>query len=251
MSAEETLVLLHGFTGSPASFESLIEALPHGKNGKIIAPALLGHADAPLTSQSWDVEIDRIADILRAERGPLRLVGYSMGGRVALGILARHPDLAESAVLIGASPGIEGEHEREMRRDEDERRARLIESEGLAAFIATWEREPIFETQRMLPSDMRARHRAIRLSHSGPGLALSLRVLGQAAMPNLSPALRAIEHPVSLVVGERDTKLRVIAARMQSQLACGRVITVPRVGHDVVLEAPSALAEIVAGRDFV
>lgn len=248
MSAEDTLVLLHGFTGSPESFESLIRELP---NHKILAPALLGHADAPLTSRTWDEEIDRIAAILRAERGPLRLVGYSMGGRIALGLLARHPSLVLSAILIGASPGIAEESEREARRKQDELRARTIETEGLEAFIESWEREPIFQTQLALPHEVRAKHRAIRLSHSGSGLAASLRVLGQGVMPNLWPMLRPIDRPVSLVVGEHDSKLRRIAARMSGELPYARIITVAGVGHDVVLEAPSVLAEIISGKDCV
>jgi 2-succinyl-6-hydroxy-2,4-cyclohexadiene-1-carboxylate synthase len=245
-----TLVLLHGFTGSPASFESLSAELP---NRKIVAPALLGHADAPLTSRSWDQEIDRLADILRAdaERGPIRLVGYSMGGRIALGLLARHPSIASSAVLIGASPGIADENEREARRKQDELRARMIDSEGLSTFIEAWEREPIFQTQRALPPEVQAKHRAIRLSHLGKGLAASLRVLGQGVMPNLWPVLREIDRPVTLVVGSEDSKLRHVATRMGAELPRSRLIVVPGVGHDVVLEAPSVLAQIISGKDCV
>ncbi len=246
MNTDDTWVLLHGFTGSPASFESLIAELP---NHSILAPALLGHAEAPFTGRSWDHEIDRIANILRAERAPIRLVGYSMGGRIALGLLARHPGLVSSAVLIGASPGIADDKERDARRTQDELRARTIETEGLHAFIEAWEREPIFQTQLALPSEVRAKHRAIRLSHSAEGLAASLRVLGQGVMPNLWPALRTIDRPITLVVGEHDSKLRPIATRMSAELLRARITTVPHVGHDVVLEAPSVLAQIIMGKD--
>jgi 2-succinyl-6-hydroxy-2,4-cyclohexadiene-1-carboxylate synthase len=234
-------VLLHGFTGSPASWDAIAAALPDG----VIAPALLGHDAGPIAG-TWLEEIDRVAAIVARAGAPAPLVGYSMGGRVALGLLARHPGIASRAILIGASPGIEDASERAVRRDDDERRARLLETEGVPAFVDAWEREPIFATQRALPADTRAKHRAIRLSHRAAGLAASLRALGQGSMPSLWHALERIEVPITLVVGSEDAKLRGIAARMAERLPRARICVVAACGHDVVLERPSELARIIA-----
>lgn len=239
------VVLLHGFTGAPSSWAEVIGALP--RDARTIAPALLGHDDAPLAAaRTWDDEIDRVAEIVRRERGPVHLVGYSMGGRVALGLLLRHPGIAARATLIGASPGIDDERDRDARRRDDEARARLIETEGVEAFVRAWEREPIFATQRALPDEVRARHREIRRSHSAAGLAASLRALGQGAMPSLWGSLDRLALPVTLVAGAEDARLRGVAMRMADRLPLARARVVPGAGHDVALERPRELAGIVA-----
>lgn len=238
-----SLVLLHGFTGAPASFDELRGALG---DPAVLAPALLGHAGSPSSSRAWDEEIDRVASLLASSlEGPAHVIAYSMGGRVALALALRHPALVHRLTLIGASAGIEDVAERDARRAADEQRARQLESDGLEAFVRSWENEPIFATQRRLPERVRARHHAIRLSHSAGGLAASLRVLGQGAMPSLWGALGALDLPVRLVVGSEDLKLRGIAARMLERLPSATLHVVSGAGHDVVLERVDTLTTLV------
>lgn len=233
-----SLVLLHGFTGGPESFRELGARL----DTDVTAPALLGHAGALSSARTWDEEVDRVASLLPE---PAHVVGYSMGGRIALSLALRHPTLVRHLTLIGASPGIEDARARAARRDADERRARLLETEGLPAFVRAWEEEPIFATQRLLPDDVRARHRAIRLSHSAAGLATSLRVLGQGSMPSLWGSLGALDLPVQLVVGSEDPKLRGVAVRMLERLPRATLHVASGAGHDVVLERPDALSALL------
>lgn len=238
-----TLVLLHGFTGAPASFDDVVARLGESD---LATPALLGHAGAPTSARSWDEEIDRVASLLASRRArPAHVVGYSMGGRVALSLALRHPGLVHRLTLIGASPGIEDASERDARREADEQRARVLETEGLEAFVRGWEDQPIFATQRQLPEPVRARHRAIRLSHAAGGLAASLRVLGQGAMPSLWGSLDALEIPVQLVVGAEDPKLRGTALRMLEHLRDATLHLAAGAGHDVVLERPDVLSALL------
>lgn len=236
-----SLVLLHGFTGAPASWSPIIDRL---RDVVVSMPALLGHADAPADARTWHEEIDRVAALVDA-RAPAHVVGYSMGGRVALSLALRHPSLVRRLTLVGAGPGIEDAREREARRDADEHRARALEQHGLEAFVRAWEDEPIFATQRHLAEDVRARQRAIRLSHRAEGLAASLRVLGQGAMPSLWGELERLDVPVQLVVGSEDAKLRGIAARMLERLPHATLRVVGGAGHDVGLERPDSLAALL------
>lgn len=239
-----TFVLLHGFTGAPASWDAVSARLPAG--ARVIAPALRGHAGAPTEAASWDDEIERVLAIVRRAPGPVHLVGYSMGGRVALGMLAREPLVAARATLIGAGPGIADPIERAARAREDETRARALERDGVEAFVRAWEQEPIFASQRALPEEVRARHRAVRLSHSAVGLAANLRTLGQGVMPSLWGALDALSLPITLVTGSEDAKLRGVATRMSERLPRARLAVVRGAGHDVALERPRELAELLA-----
>jgi 2-succinyl-6-hydroxy-2,4-cyclohexadiene-1-carboxylate synthase len=172
-------------------------------------------------------------------------VGYSLGARLALGLLVRHPDLFTSATLIGVNPGLVDPDARAARAARDEEWARLLETEGLDSFVAAWEALPLFSTQGRLPERVLKRQRRIREGHDPAGLARSLRVVGLGAMPDYGPELDRLELPIRLVVGERDTKFRALAGAMAERLPRSRTIVVPDAGHNVVLEDPIATAALL------
>jgi 2-succinyl-6-hydroxy-2,4-cyclohexadiene-1-carboxylate synthase len=240
------LVLLHGFTGAPRSWDAVSAAL--GDTGPLVAPAALGHdgTPGPPDVDTFEGEVDRLAALVRERTTrPARLVGYSMGGRLAVGLLVRHPDLFASAVLIGASPGLSTASERQERARWDERWARLLDTEGLDTFVAAWEALPLFAAQEALEPAVVAEQRRIRRSHDPRGLARSLRVIGLARMPDYRPRLPDVRCPVRLVVGERDSRFRALAADMRDHLPRATVHLVPDVGHNVVLARPGAIAELL------
>ena len=168
-----------------------------------------------------------------------------MGGRIALGLLIRYPGLFQRAWLVGANPGIEREEERAERKAWDEGWADLLEKEGVEAFVKEWEKLPLFASQSSLPPEILREERERRLAHSAGGLAAAMRVLGLSAMPNYWPCLASIEIPAHLIVGEEDSKFRHIAARAERLLPQGELIAIPAAGHNVVLERPEAVAELV------
>lgn len=267
-----SLVLLHGFTGAPESWKPVRRTLeddaaaarrgpvPHGKSfgPPVFAPALLGHdgTPGPAGVDSFEDEVDRLAAAIRTRarrrtprgRGfalPVHLAGYSMGARVGLGLLVRHPELFASATLIGVNPGLGDPAEREARAERDEEWARLLEREGLGSFVAAWEALPLFSTQDHLPGRMLRRQHEIRLAHDPHGLARALRVIGLAAMPDLAPRLGGLEVPVHIVVGERDAKFRALAGPMAERLPRARITIVPGAGHNVLLEDPTSTAALI------
>lgn len=239
------VVLLHGFTGSPGSWAEVRRGLG---GGRVLAPAALGHdgTAGPAGVDRFEAELDRLAGLVR-DRGftGSHLAGYSMGGRLALGLLVRHPELFASATLMGASPGLSEPGEREARAARDEEWARLLETEGLPTFVAAWEALPLFGTQGRLPEARLAAQDRIRRSHDARGLARSLRVLGLARMPDYRPRLAGVEVPVRLVVGEADAKFRGLGTEMAERLPRATLTVVPGAGHNVVLERPAEIAELL------
>ncbi len=246
-----SLVLLHGFTGSPRSWDPVVDALARaGAPPAVLAPAALGHGaaagQAKAEASDWNAELDRLAERVR-ESGfeGSHLAGYSMGGRLALGLLIRHPDLFRSATLIGASPGLGDSGERAARAQWDEEWARLLDDEGLDSFVAAWESLPLFASQARLPEEAVAHQRRIRHAHDATGLARSLRSVGLARMPDYRPRLPEIDLPVRIIVGERDAKFRGLAAEMAERLPRATVTVVADAGHNLVLEHPLEIAELL------
>ena len=242
------LVFLHGFTGSPRNFQPLIEQCPLGM--RVFAPALIGHDpeqdhQTPSTERFED-EVDRLAAALvQHALPPVHLIGYSLGARIALGLAVRHRELVARATLIGVHPGLQTSAEREQRRASDAEWCALIQSEGVPAFVEAWQNQPLFASQAALPERVRELQRQQRLRHSAAGLCLSLRSTGLAEMPSYWPALAELALPVDLVTGALDERFSSLASAAHALLPESTLHSVAGVGHNVILENPSALAGIV------
>jgi len=207
------------------------------------APVLLdlpGHGGHAGDAAPWRFTFDAVeAEITALARGePLDLVGYSMGGRVALAYAARNPAQVRRLVLESASPGLETEEERAARRDADEELARFIEREGTEAFVERWESLDLFESQLSLPGATRALHRARRLLNHPRSLAASLRGMGTGALPSYWEALPGIRCPVLILVGALDRKFSALGERMAALLPDARLVEVGGAGHAIHLERP-------------
>lgn len=242
------VVALHGFAGHADSWNAVRAALP---DHRFEAVTVFGHdeTERPAELVAFDDEVARVAGAVRALGKPVRLCGYSMGGRIALGILAQAPELVASVVLVGAHPGLTTDTERRQRAAADEVWAQVLENEGIAAFAEKWQAQPLFATQERLAPSVLAGQRAIRLRHHAHSLALAMTSLGLARMPSYWEVLGRLEIPVDFVVGALDDKFAALALRMNAQLGRdrGRVLRVRDAGHNVLLERPEILAQIIAG----
>lgn len=233
-------VFLHGFLGDADAWARVRAGLPVHT---ALVPVLLGHGEGGGDADSFTDEVDRLARRIEAAgmRGA-HLVGYSLGARVALGLLVRHPYLFSRATLVGVNPGLSGAAARSERVASDERWAERLTDAGLPAFLDAWEAQPVLALHRPVPAPIRAAQRARRLRHDPAGLARSLRVLGLGQMPDLTPALPDIAVPIHLIAGARDDKFVALAQAMLPRLVRGRLTLVPGAGHNVPLEAPEPLA---------
>jgi 2-succinyl-6-hydroxy-2,4-cyclohexadiene-1-carboxylate synthase len=198
------VVLLHGFTQTRQSWRRTVAAL--GGRYRALTPDLPGHGMAaerrPASFSACAAYVRALAD------GPCTLVGYSMGGRIALYTALALPHVVERLVLVGASPGIADAAEREARRRADLALADRIEAIGVEAFADEWGAQPLFDGQ---DTRVAAAAHADRLRNTATGLAAALRGLGTGAMDPLWGRLGELQMPVTLIVGERDAKFRVIA----------------------------------------
>ena len=114
------VVLLHGFMGRGADWRAVRADLP--ETWDVRAPDLPGHGAAVgLGSYSMDAAADLA---LAGLAEPADVVGYSMGGRLALHLAATHPEAVRRVVVVSGSPGLRTDAERAARRAVDARAGR-------------------------------------------------------------------------------------------------------------------------------
>jgi 2-succinyl-6-hydroxy-2,4-cyclohexadiene-1-carboxylate synthase len=236
------LVLLHGFTGSHASWESIRSGF--GATRRVIAVDLPGHGATVMRGRGFDWSLAATADLVVAALDVMRvprvvLVGYSMGGRIALQLALAHGARVERLVLESASAGLATAAARRRRRAGDEALARRIERDGVPAFVRRWEALPLFRSLATAPPEARATLRRRRLACTADGLAHSLRGCGLGAQPWLGDWLGALAMPVLLVTGAADRKFTRIAATLLPRFARASHEVVAGAGHMPHLEQPT------------
>ena len=228
------LVLLHGFTQTRQSWRRTANEL--AGRYRAITPDLPGHGQSALKTASFDA----CAAYIRA-LGAKTLVGYSMGGRIALYTALNTPGI-ERLVLLGASPGIENEQERKHRKAQDDKLADRIEQIGTEAFAREWAEQPLFADQ---PERVSNGAYADRLRNTPRGLANALRGLGTGVMPPLWDQLEQLTIPVTLITGERDEKFHALAEAMRQRLPNATHVVISDAGHAAQLEHPDRVAQAI------
>lgn len=240
------VLLLHGFAGSGRAWgDDLCRALVPPA-ASVVEVDLPGHGSntrdrggAPCTLE------DALESISSAVSGPFDLVGYSMGGRIALHAALRYPDRVRRLVLESASPGVATERERTERRIADETLAGRIESDGVASFVAEWSNLPVLRPATRRPAEVETRIREVRLANRPAELAAALRGLGTGALPSLWDRLDEVRARALIVAGAADPKFVEIARRMAAAIPGAEVEIFPGAGHTVHLDLPEAWAAAV------
>ena len=211
------LVLVHGFTQTPRSWDPLL-------------PALTDH-DVVTVDAHEPLDLPTMGAHL-GELGPATYVGYSMGGRICLHV---PPAAMTGLVLISATGGIDDPDLRAERRRSDEALAVRIEAIGAEAFLEEWLAQPLFAGLR----------------EPGPRctdaetLATSLRLAGTGTQVPQWDRLHEISCPVLVVAGALDLKFVALAQRLHDALPDSTLAIVEGAGHTVHLEQPSRFLDVL------
>jgi 2-succinyl-6-hydroxy-2,4-cyclohexadiene-1-carboxylate synthase len=238
------LLLLHGFTRDARAWQPLlpcfddyrtirVDLIGHGKSDSPSNPEryTMAHAVEDLTALLHHLDIERTA-----------LLGYSLGGRVALHFAVESPQLLWAVVVESASPGIEDEMERDARFGSDAQLAASIESGGMEPFAERWQAQPLFASQRHLPAETLEEQRRQRLENSTLGLANSLRGMGAGAQGWLLPDLPHINVPTLFLAGSLDQRYAALAPVMAARVPGAEHHIIEAAGHTAHLERPDSYA---------
>lgn len=249
----QPLLAIHGFTGNAQTMIPLVDACRNGRPAILIDCIGHGASDAPNEVQPYSMPsvVDQILGLVGMHPpGHVHLLGYSMGGRIALSMAARAPWYFASLTTLSASPGLADPIERARRYDEDHARAAGLEHQGIEAFVDSWLDMPLFASLvEAFDDDARAVDRRQRLSNSVIGLANSLRGTGTGSMPPVWQQLPGLRTPYLAIAGADDDRYARVANDAAAAAAFGRAIVIPNLGHALHAENPGEVAPFIA--DFL
>lgn len=208
------IVFLHGFLGHPSDWNQVLVHLPSCEAHCIELP---GHGSSPFV-ESFD---------FLSPNEQFHLVGYSMGGRLALGYASKYPHRIASLTIASAHPGLQTSQEKRQRLKEDTRWAEKLMTLPIDEFLSQWYDQPLF---RSFKPDF-----SMRRKHSSKNLA--------KALIHYSLAHQSFYKPKNALylVGENDAKYRALYPE---------ATVIEKAGHSVHFENPKAVADAIKGRIF-
>lgn len=165
------------------------------------------------------------------------LLGYSMGGRLALHALLAAPHPWQAAVIVSAHPGLESSQDQAARRSADATWATRALTGNWQEFLTAWDAQPLLANTSIrepgVSSAMLQRRREIARSFVDWSL---------GAQQPLWDRLPTLDLPVLWIVGENDRKFRDLAERAVASMPRARLKVAPTAGHRVPWEAPAWFA---------
>ncbi|MFP7300461.1 2-succinyl-6-hydroxy-2,4-cyclohexadiene-1-carboxylate synthase [Neobacillus niacini] len=246
------LLLLHGFTGDSSTWTSFCSSW--GRHSKLIIPDIIGHgrSESPEDIHRYSIEgaaydLNLLLNKLEIEQ--IDLLGYSMGGRLALTFALLYPKRVRKLILESASPGLETEEERSQRRMKDGELANFINEQGMKSFVDYWEDIPLFSSMKYLPEAIQKSIRKQRLANHPKGLVKSLLGMGTGSQPSWWEKLYTVNCEVLLLTGRLDEKFCKIAEKMQKEMKKASWIVINDSGHAIHVEQKEKFDTIVS--DFL
>ncbi|MBW4517138.1 MAG: 2-succinyl-6-hydroxy-2,4-cyclohexadiene-1-carboxylate synthase [Timaviella obliquedivisa GSE-PSE-MK23-08B] len=242
-SDRPAILFLHGFMGDRHDFAPITSCLiehyqclaidlpGHGKT-QVIEEAECGMA---LTAQAIIGALDQL------QIPQCFLVGYSMGGRLALYLTLHFPERFIGTMLESASPGLKTEEERNQRSQRDWQLATELETTNFSEFLTNWYKQPLFASMTRLTDSSKSAPRfeqmlARRQQNQPHELAKSLRSLGTGSQPSLWAKLAHNQVPLLLLVGELDQKFVQTNQEMQMLCSSAQLQIMAECGHNVHFE---------------
>ncbi len=241
------VIFLHGFMGCGEEWNEIVEQLT---GYFCVMPDLPGHGGSMgdlITADDYSFEsVARLLIELMDDLGlkTACLVGYSMGGRIALYTAIEHQHRFSGLIVESANAGLESGAARRDRRAQDEKTITQMQTEGIDKFVDTWLSNPMFAPMRNRRGAFE-RLKKLRQSNSIDGLAMSLRNAGAGAQPPLWNRLHSLKLPTLIICGEEDSKYVSIAEIMSRGIDDCSVVCIPESGHNTHFEKPNQFRETI------
>lgn len=208
------IVALHGFMGKSQDWDHFFPDLDAIDILSIAKPS------AEMTMQQWSDRFNR----KMAGRSPSCLLGYSMGGRLAMHALVTNPHAWSCAIIVSANPGLEEASQRAARLQQDAIWANRFEKEPWDSLMTDWGAQELFNGSTVQRNEC---------DYSRNELAGILRYWSLGQQKNLNPLLEQLNIPILWIAGEKDKRYAAIASSVKLSHPQSEIWIAPEVSHRV------------------
>ncbi len=174
------------------------------------------------------------------------LMGYSMGGRLAMHALVEDPQLWSAGVIISAHPGFISEDLKLQRHLSDTKWAERFLKDDWTTLVKAWDDQEVFRVREPLPDAIHLRRTEEDFDRQK--VADSLCKWSLAGQDNLRPLLADLDLPVLWLTGADDKRYRSVLSDFMLDMVDSPFhewVEVPNAGHRVPWDAPSAFSSVV------
>lgn len=224
------VVALHGFLGLPSDWQHF------DRVAKIHAVDLWQGIDRLPTENAFDLWAERFEPV--GEK-PV-LLGYSMGGRLAMHLASKRPELFSGVMIVSANPGLVNESEKPARLANDLQWAERFRSEPWETVIGAWNAQPVLRTP---PGAMQLPRNESDFDRNA--LARALDIWSLARQRDLRRSIANLPIPALFVSGEKDTKFDQLMRGLELPKR-SEYRAVAGAGHRVPWDRPDEFAGLLA-----
>jgi 2-succinyl-6-hydroxy-2,4-cyclohexadiene-1-carboxylate synthase len=169
------------------------------------------------------------------------LLGYSLGGRLALHACLAKPDLWSGVIVVSGDPGSDGPGQKKLQLEKDKEWAERFRSEPMKSLLAEWDDLPVFCS---IPNSVPRNSEELDAEKT----ARLFEVFSKGRQRDLLPELSKVQAPpVLYLTGEKDEKYCELGEQLASSCPIVRHRIVPQAGHRVPWENPDSFVEAVLG----
>ncbi len=225
------VLFLHGFLGCKEDWDRIIFELK--KEYACYSFDLPGHGNAPC-SEDWEKDIFQHLD--KEGISKLHVVGYSMGGRLAMRLIQKEPKRFAKKVFLSAHLGLTSSDEKNKRKEQTDKWALMIQSMPMEDFISYWYGQDLFvclkENKELFKEVFQKRS-----TQNKEGLVHALRTM----CPSLQGYFEMREECL-FVFGEKDLKYQQLYTTLPSP---ARIASIKMSSHAVPIEKPEECSKII------
>lgn len=245
LQKSETIIFLHGFTGSSYDFLTLPDAII--SNYRCLIPDLPGHGQTQVLEDATVFQTNGQVALLEQwlcslGQSKFHLFGYSMGGRLALQFAVKNSHQLHSLIVVSTTAGINQEAIRKERAEADVQLAQKILSSEPVDFLTGWLSQSIFQGIAERGQDFIAQEVVRRLPIQPSGLACSLKYFSTGVMPSVWHQLKEIKTPSLAIAGSRDRKYLALASELVT-LMPNATLRILETSHAPLIESPDLLGK--------
>jgi len=171
---------------------------------------------------------------------PSLLLGYSMGGRLAMNACVHRPSLWSGVIAVGADPGLISDDARSKQLQKDLEWARRFRSENIQELLVEWDELAVFCGRSNCASREISELDSEKISRF-------FDVFSKARQGNMLPMLRKLKTPPLLYIsGCDDIKYTKIGQDLAAHCMPVRHQIIPNAGHRVPWENQDAFISEVS-----